>query len=123
MTTKTITKSQLRKMIKEAVLKEQAFSEDDVGTLIDDIEAELMAVRDELGDTIKELQSKQAYISVMLRALDSTEFGGSTDMSVGGMSNPSVALDKGADNLKHLFDEYGYPYLSNQIKKFLETTY
>jgi hypothetical protein len=59
----------------------------------------------------------------MLRALDSTEFGGSTDMSVGGMSNPSVALDKGADNLKILFDEYGYPYLSDQIKKFLETTY
>lgn len=113
-------------MIRQAVLQEQlgsVSSEEDPGILIDEIEADLIDVRSDLEYTIKELQSKHAYLSVMLRSLDSTEFGGTVDMSVGGMSNPSVALYKGADNLKHTFDEYGYPHLSDKIKKLLKHSY
>lgn len=118
-----ITKSGLQKMVQKLVKEQIGVEREDPGLLVDSIEEDLISVSSELGDIIKQLQSKQAYVSVMIRALDSTEFGGKTDMSAGGTSNPSVALDKGADALKGLFAEYGYSDLSARIKKFLETTY
>lgn len=120
---KKVTKSGLQKLVQKLVKEQIGVEQEDPGLLIDSIEEDLNSVSAELGDTIKQLQSKQAYVSVMIRALDSTEFGGSTDMSGGGMSNPGVSLDKGADALKDLFAEYGYKDLSARIKKFLEMTY
>lgn len=121
---KIITKSQLRKMIRQAVLQEQlgsASREEDPGILIDEIEDGLKDVQAQIAEEVKTLTSRLDFLSTMIRALDSTDFGGSVEHG-SGMSNPHRILEAGASKLSGTFGSYGHDDLSDKIKKLLELT-
>ena len=111
-----LTKSDLKQLIKE-VIQEQSFddfSEEDP-VLIDEIEGRLKTVAKDLAFDIRSLQSKLDYVSVMLRAINSQELGG-TVVSGPGMSDPVEALKSGTLRLYDVFDSYGQEDLADQIE-------
>lgn len=111
-----LTKSDLKQLIKE-VIQEQSFddfSEEDP-ILIDEIEGKLQEVAKGLAADIRSLQSKLDYVSVMLRAINSQELGG-TVVSGPGMSDPVEALKSGTLRLYDVFDSYGQEDLADQIE-------
>lgn len=111
-----LTKSGLKQLINE-VIQEQSFddfSEEDP-ILIDEIEGKLQEVAKGLAADIRSLQSKLDYVSVMLRAINSQELGG-TVVSGPGMSDPVEALKSGTLRLYDVFDSYGQEDLADQIE-------
>ena len=115
-----LTKSDLKQLIKE-VIQEQSFddfSEEDP-VLIDEIEGRLKTVAKDLAFDIRSLQSKLDYVSVMLRAINSQELGG-TVVSGPGMSDPVEALKSGTLRLYDVFDSYGQEDLADQIELFVK---
>ena len=115
-----LTKSDLKQLIKE-VIQEQSFddfSEEDP-VLIDEIEGRLKTVAKDLAFDIRSLQSKLDYVSVMLRAINSQELGG-TVVSGPGMSDPVEALKIGSQKLGDTFSSYGQEDLADQINLFVK---
>lgn len=115
-----VTKSQLKKIIKE-IIKEQSFDDsfEEEPILVDQIEGKLKSLARDLASDIRSYQSKLDYVSVMLRAINSQELGG-TIVHGPGMSDPVEALKTGAQNLGDVFVSYGQEDLADQINLFIK---